>query len=202
MRRRLTDTPSWRNNAAFKKTDYMRQWKDLKSCSDWKFIPATPWKRVHSGEGYHDYDLDGRAYVTNRPYKIAPVAADVSAMAAMGLVDAASLTYVLDKREAEFFVDTDTGIIFGTFPTKGKYTMSVKAVDKDGKSRLVPADAADATKNYTYTFDVEDPPKFVVKVRRPAARLGALVWRVGLAWRERTTSSLTCRDVPHIYVQQ
>ena len=74
-----------------------------------------------------------------------------------------ALTFILDKGDADFFVDTDTGIIFGTFKTKGTYRMSVKAVDGDGKAALLPVDDADAAKKYSYTFEVKDPPKFSVQ---------------------------------------
>ena len=58
--------------------------------------------------------------------------------------------YLLLHRQ---FIDTETGIIFGTFATSRNYTMVVKAVDTASKRALVEE----------YTFDVQDPPKFTVE---------------------------------------
>ena len=77
-RRALTDAPSWKDNAAFKASDYMNEWKNLQSCASWKFVAAEPLKRLRSGSEYHPYDNKNIVCVTNKPYKIAPLVADRS----------------------------------------------------------------------------------------------------------------------------
>lgn len=212
-RRALTDAPSWKDNRVFKTSDFMSEWKNLRSCASWKFVAALPRERLYTGSEYHNYDDKGIGYVTNKPYKIAPPKVDklktkvtngevrwphtntpahtcTSTAAAAGLLGCCSpmpcgvvaelwhaecpalcvavkqwlpavpdgdgflgahecaraclpptqvsdLKYILEKGDADFFVDTQTGVVFGKFLTSRNYTMVVKAVDLGDKAAVV-----------------------------------------------------------------
>ena len=96
-----------------------------------------------------------QAFYPKRPYKIAPLLIDTNAtiFSGGGIKD---VTYRLKQsEETDFYVNSDSGVIFGTFgkPRSEPYTMQLIAVDKRGEAAVLEE----------YSFTVQEPPTFAVK---------------------------------------
>lgn len=114
-------------------------------------------ERRYSGASSTDYvnfSLPTNIFVVGDSYRISPFLIDEpSTIVSAGSVD--DITFTLSTNAPDsFFVQANSGEVFGKFDAAGKYQFELLAVDAAGQTALVE----------TYSFNVEVRPQFVLKL--------------------------------------
>ena len=120
--------------------------------------------RIAEGAGFTDYDGFGGPYYLGSDYKIALKPIDRK-QTVFSDDQTRTITYRLNQTNAtEFFVNSNTGVIYGKFDATldpGTYAISLVAAEESGQTDTVE----------TYTFRVQAPPTFRVKMLTDAPRI-------------------------------
>ena len=108
-------------------------------------------RRNDSSADYVDFS---NSFVIREGYRISPLLIDASkTVVSAGKID--DITFTLSSTAPDsFFVQATSGEVFGTFERAGKYEFALMAVDLAGQTAEVE----------TYTFNVEERPKFALKL--------------------------------------
>ena len=91
-----------------------------------ELVFAEPRARARTGPGMTDYDSAATQYVVGRTYRIAPPKLDLH-RTVVSLGTASGLTYRLLGAHDGFFVNSETGELFGEFKHVGNYSMDLAA---------------------------------------------------------------------------
>ena len=112
---------------------------------------CTPALRTHTDDpDYTDYGTDTTVYYVGSSHKIAPLRINTSSTTFSTTGDT-SVTYRLDQTDkTDFFVNGDTGVVFGKFTTAGEVKLSLVAIDAGKQEDVLE----------TYTFAVRDKQTF------------------------------------------
>ena len=113
-----------------------------------RFDLTTMTSRISVAKHSHDvdYGLTSTPYVRGVPYRILPLDIDANrTVVSAGTVQ--HISYRLEGDSDGFYVNSKTGIVYGSFPRAGDYGLELYAVDLGGEKELV----------QRYVFRVQDP---------------------------------------------